>query len=109
MDYAEDPQHPHEDLIDPLAGGLKLEFPEGRLPPPQLPNNAPPRGFTDAVLAHWFDLWRSSTYSSSLHPESHACHVRVCVESVYSATKPVVLDKGLSTADNGQRATDHGH
>jgi hypothetical protein len=36
MDYAEDPQHPWEDLIDPLAGGLKLEFPEGRAPVPQL-------------------------------------------------------------------------
>lgn len=36
MDYAEDPQHPHEDLIDPLCGGLKLEFPEGRTPPPNL-------------------------------------------------------------------------
>jgi hypothetical protein len=36
MDYAEDPQHPHEDLIDPLAGGLKLEFPHGRTPQPQL-------------------------------------------------------------------------
>jgi hypothetical protein len=36
MDYAEDPQHPHEDLIDPLAGGLKLEFPEGRAPRPAL-------------------------------------------------------------------------
>jgi hypothetical protein len=35
MDYAEDPQHPHEDMIDPLAGGLKLEFPEGRTPAPQ--------------------------------------------------------------------------
>ena len=34
MDYAEDPQHPHEDLIDPFGGGLKLEFPEGRTPPP---------------------------------------------------------------------------
>ncbi len=34
MDYAEDPQHPWEDLIDPLAGGLKLEFPEGRAPAP---------------------------------------------------------------------------
>ena len=34
MDYAADPQHPHEDLVDPLAGGLKLEFPEGRTPPP---------------------------------------------------------------------------
>jgi hypothetical protein len=36
MDYAEDPQHPHEDLIDPLAGGLKLEFPQGRTPQPEL-------------------------------------------------------------------------
>ena len=36
MDYAEDPQHPHEDLIDPLAGGLKLEFPQGRTPQPAL-------------------------------------------------------------------------
>ena len=34
MDYAADPQHPHEDLVDPLAGGLKLEFPEGRKPSP---------------------------------------------------------------------------
>ncbi len=36
MDYPEDPQHPHEDLIDPLAGGLKLEFPQGRAPQPKL-------------------------------------------------------------------------
>jgi hypothetical protein len=36
MDYPEDPQHPHEDLIDPLCGGLKLELPEGRTPPPDL-------------------------------------------------------------------------
>ncbi len=36
MDYAEDPQHPHEDLIDPLCGGLKLEFPQGRTPAPNL-------------------------------------------------------------------------
>ena len=36
MDYAEDPQHPYEDLIDPLCGGLKLEFPEGRTPAPNL-------------------------------------------------------------------------
>jgi hypothetical protein len=36
MDYAQDPQHPHEDLIDPLCGGLKLEFPEGRAPGPGL-------------------------------------------------------------------------
>jgi hypothetical protein len=36
MDYPEDPQHPHEDLVDPLCGGLKLEFPEGRTPQPNL-------------------------------------------------------------------------
>jgi hypothetical protein len=36
MDYAEDPQHPWEDLIDPLVGGLKLEFPGGRAPAPNL-------------------------------------------------------------------------
>jgi hypothetical protein len=35
MDYPEDPQHPHEDLIDPLCGGLKLDFPQGRTPEPQ--------------------------------------------------------------------------
>lgn len=29
MDYPEDPQHPHEELIDALRGGLKVEFPEG--------------------------------------------------------------------------------
>ena len=36
MDYPEPECHPHEDLIDPLAGGLTLEFPEGRTPQPQL-------------------------------------------------------------------------
>jgi hypothetical protein len=30
QDYPEDPQHPHEDLIDPLRGGLRLLYPEGR-------------------------------------------------------------------------------
>jgi hypothetical protein len=30
MDYPEDPQHPHEDLMDALRGGLAIEFPEGR-------------------------------------------------------------------------------
>jgi hypothetical protein len=34
MDYPEDPQHPHEDLVDALRGGLKLELPEGRKPAP---------------------------------------------------------------------------
>jgi hypothetical protein len=32
MDYPKDPQHPFEELVDPLAGGLKLEFPQGREP-----------------------------------------------------------------------------
>ena len=35
QDYPEDPQHPAEDLIDSLKGGLKSEFPEGRIPPPK--------------------------------------------------------------------------
>lgn len=30
QDYPEDPQHPHEDLMDALRGGLKAQFPEGR-------------------------------------------------------------------------------
>lgn len=34
-DEPEDPQHPHEEVIDSLCGGLKLEFPEGRVPQPQ--------------------------------------------------------------------------
>jgi hypothetical protein len=38
MDAPKDPQHPHEDLVDPLAGALKLEQPQGRTPPPQLRN-----------------------------------------------------------------------
>jgi len=29
QDYPEDPQHPHEDLIDALRGGLAIEFPDG--------------------------------------------------------------------------------
>jgi hypothetical protein len=32
MDYPDDPQHPHEDLIDALRGGLKLMMPECRKP-----------------------------------------------------------------------------
>jgi hypothetical protein len=32
MDYPADPQHPHEDLIDALRGGLSLLLPEGRTP-----------------------------------------------------------------------------
>jgi hypothetical protein len=37
MDYPADPQHPHEDLIDALRGGLKLAIPEC---------GAPHQGFT---------------------------------------------------------------
>jgi hypothetical protein len=36
LDHAQDPQHPWEDLIDPSCGGLKLEYPEGRAPAPNL-------------------------------------------------------------------------
>ncbi len=34
MDSPEDPQHPHEDLVDALRGGLRTCFPEGRCPQP---------------------------------------------------------------------------
>jgi hypothetical protein len=36
QDYPEDPQHPHEDLVDALRGGLRLQFPTGRTPQPNL-------------------------------------------------------------------------
>jgi hypothetical protein len=36
QDYPEDPQHPHEELIDALRGGLRLIFPDGRLSQPYL-------------------------------------------------------------------------
>ncbi len=35
-DHPEDPQHPHEDLLDALRGGLRLRFPEGRTSRPTL-------------------------------------------------------------------------
>ena len=48
MDYPEDPQHPHEDLVDPLCGGLKLEFPAG----PHAPRAAVPQGLgSDGLLS----------------------------------------------------------
>ena len=50
MDYALDPQHPHEDLIDPLAGGLKLEFPAGPSAAAGDSELFPLRGFTDAIF-----------------------------------------------------------
>jgi hypothetical protein len=36
LDCPRDPQHPHEDMIDPLCGGLKLELPESRMPAAKL-------------------------------------------------------------------------
>lgn len=46
QDYPEDPQHPHEDLIDALRGGLRALFPEGRrTPTPSLPRIAARRIF----------------------------------------------------------------
>lgn len=36
QDYPEDPQHPHEDLVDALRGGLKVEMPAGRKAPSTL-------------------------------------------------------------------------
>lgn len=40
QDYPEDPQHPHEDLVDALRGGLKVEMPDGRKPPLNLPRRS---------------------------------------------------------------------
>jgi DNA polymerase III delta prime subunit len=36
MDWPEDPQHPSEEMIDSLRGGLVAVFPEGRAPKPRL-------------------------------------------------------------------------
>ena len=36
MDYPEDPQHPHEEMIDALGGGLMVEFPKAREEEPRL-------------------------------------------------------------------------
>lgn len=35
QDYPEDPQHPAEDLVDALRGGLRSEFPDGLVAKPQ--------------------------------------------------------------------------
>lgn len=37
QDYPEDPQHPQEDLIDAVRGGLRVLFPEGRSSRVELP------------------------------------------------------------------------
>ncbi len=36
LDKPEDPQHPHEDLVDALRGGLRAKYPEGRTLPSKL-------------------------------------------------------------------------
>jgi hypothetical protein len=36
LDEPEDPQHPHEDLMDALRGGVRDRFPEGRVEQPRL-------------------------------------------------------------------------
>lgn len=35
QDYPEDPQHPHEDLVDALRGGLRAALPDGLSGPPR--------------------------------------------------------------------------
>lgn len=40
MDYPEDPQHPYEDTMDALRGGLVATFPDGRRPGPRTWVNA---------------------------------------------------------------------
>ncbi len=37
QDYPEDPQHPHEELVDSLRGGLRTCYPEGRARPIHFP------------------------------------------------------------------------
>ncbi|HEY2154506.1 MAG TPA: hypothetical protein VGH33_02680, partial [Isosphaeraceae bacterium] len=37
QDYPEDPQHPHEELVDSIRGGLRLVYPEGRVRQANLP------------------------------------------------------------------------
>jgi hypothetical protein len=36
LDEPADPQHPHEDLMDALRGGVRDRFPEGRIEQPRL-------------------------------------------------------------------------
>ena len=45
IDLPEEPQHPHEDLIDALRGGLMDRWPEGRRVPVTLPRIRPGRLF----------------------------------------------------------------
>lgn len=43
QDYPEDPQHPDEDLMDALRGGLRAHFPEGRARPAPVFKRLPAR------------------------------------------------------------------
>lgn len=45
MDYPEDPQHPSEDMIDALRGGLRSEFPKGLERPSEFRRVSPSRIF----------------------------------------------------------------
>lgn len=45
MDYPEDPQHPHEDVMDALRGGLVSCYPDGRRPAPAFRSVAASRIF----------------------------------------------------------------
>ena len=36
LDDPADPQHPHEDLMDALRGGIRDRFPEGRIEQPRM-------------------------------------------------------------------------
>jgi hypothetical protein len=46
LDEPKDPQHPHEDLMDPLRGGLRHHFPEGTALPKPPHTRRPVRDFT---------------------------------------------------------------
>ena len=41
LDDPADPQHPHEDLMDALRGGIRDRFPEGRIEQPRMIRNVP--------------------------------------------------------------------
>ena len=45
IDRPEDPQHPHEDVLDALRGGLRLCYPQGRVPAATLPRISARRVF----------------------------------------------------------------
>ncbi len=45
LDEPADPQHPYEDLVDALRGGLKAHYPNGRIPTPKPMNRVLARSF----------------------------------------------------------------